>query len=82
VKSISESSYLALTTSITSILLSASLATAALAATTSKSIETTPAILATCDCPELPEQYLDAGTPIQPYTPFTAGAPVVPEGRL
>jgi hypothetical protein len=81
VRPLPERSSPALTTSITAIVLSVSLATVVLAVSRSKSIESTPVIWGAFGYHlQPPKEDLDAGTPIEPYAPFTAGAAGVPTG--
>jgi hypothetical protein len=61
--------------------LSVLFATVVLAATRSKSIESTPAIWGAFGYRlQVPKGDLDAGTPLGPYAPFTAGTAGVPTG--
>jgi hypothetical protein len=48
------------------------------AATRSQSKESMPAIWGPGDRLQIPKEELDAGTPIEPYAPFTAGAAGMP----
>jgi hypothetical protein len=79
VNSLSERCSPALTTSFTAIVLSVLLATVVLTATRSNSNGSTPEIGGAIGHRlELLNEELDAGTPIEPYAPFTAGAAGVP----